>query len=71
MTDTQMLRDKIKSEGVSITFLAKKTGITRECFYQRLRNETDFRASEIVAIAQALHMTREQREAIFFGNNSD
>lgn len=71
MTDTQKLREKIKDEGVSITFLAQKAGITRECFYQRLRNESDFRASEIVAISQALHMTGKQREAIFFGKNSD
>lgn len=66
MTNTAELRELIDTSGISITFLAKKTGITRECFYQRLKNETEFRASEIASLAKALHMTRDQRDAIFF-----
>lgn len=66
MTNTNELRKTISQAGVSIVFLAKKAGITRESFYQKMKNETEFKASEIVALADALHLTNEKRDSIFF-----
>lgn len=45
-----MLSSVIAESGMSITFISKKMGITREGFYKKLNNETEFKASEILAI---------------------
>lgn len=66
MTDTKALREVIEETGIKITFLAQKIGISRECFYQKMRNETEFKASEIKALAKVLHLSAERRDAIFF-----
>lgn len=71
MTDTQALRKAISEAGVSIAFLAKKAGITRESFYQKTKNDTEFKASEIAAVSAALHLTNEQRDSIFFATAVD
>lgn len=66
MTDTERLRAFIADRGIPITFIAKKVGITRESFYKKMKNETEFTASEIVLISDVLHMKRSERDAIFF-----
>lgn len=66
MTDTKALRDCIKNAGVKITYLADIAGITRQSLTNKIDNKAEFRASEIVAIADALHMTAKQRDSIFF-----
>ena len=66
MTDTKMLKKKISDSGISITHIAKKIGITREGFYKKLNNETEFKASEICIIKQILNLSIEERDEIFF-----
>lgn len=65
MTNTEELREHIVSSGVSITFLAEKLGITRECFYKKLNNATEFKASEIMKCSQLLHLSNDERDRIF------
>ena len=50
---------------MSISFVARKMGMTRESFYNRM-NKPDFRASEIVALTNILRLTKKERDAIFF-----
>jgi len=38
----------------------------RETLYNRLNQESEFKASEIAALTLALHLTKEERDAIFF-----
>lgn len=66
MTNTEELREHIVSSGVSITFLAEKLGITRECFYKKLNNVTEFKASEIMKCSRLLHLSDDERDRIFF-----
>mgnify|MGYP002323924127 CR=1 FL=1 len=54
MTDSKMLSDEITDSGMTITAIAKKIGITREGFYKKLNNETEFKASEISALQKIL-----------------
>lgn len=64
MTDAIKLKECIDSAGVTITFLAKQLGCTRNRVYSIL-DGSDCTAREIVIIADALHMTTKDRDKIF------
>ena len=66
MTNSKLLNDEISKSGMTITFIARKIGITREGFYKKLNNETEFKASEIVALQSILRLSNERRDEIFF-----
>ena len=66
MTNTEKLKHKIEQSGVTMVHLAAAIGVTRECFYKKLMGKTEFKASEIVALTKALHLTNSEREDIFF-----
>lgn len=66
MTHSKMLSDEIAASGITITAIARKIGITREGFYKKLNNETEFKASEIAALQKILGLSNEKRDKIFF-----
>lgn len=68
MTDSKELNKEIEESGITITAIAKKIGITREGFYKKLNNETEFKASEISALQRILNLSNEKRDEIFFAN---
>lgn len=67
MPDMNLLRDKIDRVGIPITTLANKCGVTRNSLYNKLDGKSEFKASEICIISAALHLTQQERDAIFFG----
>lgn len=69
MTDTIKLGVAISESGITITAIAKKIGITREGFYKKLNNETEFKASEISALQEILGLSNRKRDEIFFAKN--
>lgn len=71
MTNTKLLRNEIDKSGMSITFIARKIGITRECFYKKMNGENEFKASEIVTLSSILRLSMEKREKIFFASLGD
>ena len=66
LTDSKKLSDEITDSGMTITAIAKKIGITREGFYKKLNNETEFKASEISALQKILRLSNRKRDEIFF-----
>lgn len=66
MTNTAMLKDVISNMGIPITTLAKKCGLSTQSFYHKLEGKTEFKQSEIAAIKDALRLTTDERDAIFF-----
>ena len=66
MADVQALKDSIKESGIPTAEVARRSGMLRETLYNRLAGRGDFKASEIVALTNVLHLTREQRDNIFF-----
>lgn len=68
MTDSKLLSDEISNSGMTVTFIAQKIGITREGFYKKLNNSTEFKASEIVALQSILRLSNNRRDEIFFAN---
>lgn len=66
--NTDSLKTAIDGSGITITALAKKMDISRESLYNKIYRKTEFTASEIDALSSALHLSREHRDAIFFGD---
>lgn len=68
MTNSNMLSTAIAESGITVTAIARKLGITREGFYKKLNNETEFKASEIKSMQDILNLSNKRRDAIFFAN---
>lgn len=66
MTNVETLKAKIEASGITIAFLARKLGISREGLYLKLNGTTEFKASEIATLSETLHLPPDQRDAIFF-----
>ena len=71
MTDVEALKEYIKNSGMTVTFIAEKSGILRETLYNRMKSDGDFKASEIYALAKVLGMTTKERDRIFFANRCE
>ena len=69
MTNTKVLKEKIESSGMKVGYIAIQIGITPAGLYKKLRNKSEFKASEIMAIARVLNLTSDERDAIFFDPN--
>lgn len=66
MVDIKKLKEAIDDSGMTMIALASKSCIIRATLYNRLAGQGDFTASEIEHISDALHLTADQRDAIFF-----
>ena len=66
MTDIVKLREVIEDSGMTMKAIATKSGILRPTLYNRLIGVGEFSASEIMGLCEALHLTKRQREEIFF-----
>ena len=68
MTDSEALNKVIENSGLKLTFIARALKLSREGFYKKLNNQTEFKASEIVKMQEILNLSNEQRDEIFFAN---
>lgn len=71
MTNSNLLRQKIQESGRIMKFIAEKMGISRETLYKKIDNITEFKASEIVKITDILELSDQERNDIFFNENSE
>ncbi len=70
MLNRKLLKETIEDRGITISALSRKTGLSREAVYRKLKNpNSDFTASQIISFTKALRLTPEERDSIFF--NSD
>lgn len=69
MTNTVELEVAIKRSGITKKELAKKLGISEMGLYKKIRNITEFKASEIAILIRELNI--QNMEEIFFKQNSD
>lgn len=70
MTDVNLLKKKIFESGMTVTAIAKKTGILRETLYNRMKSG-NFRSSEIINLTKVLHLSQNERDSIFFADDSE
>lgn len=66
MTDTALLESYISASGLKLNFICEKLGLSRQGFRKKLTNESEFKASEINALATLLEISVSERDAIFF-----
>lgn len=70
MTDTIRLRNYIDDQGVKLGHVANVLGITTNTLRLKLNNETEFKISEADKLSSLLRLTRDERDACFFGRAS-
>ena len=68
MADIELLKNKIESSGMTMSSVAKKSGIVRETLYNRLNGIGEFTASEIVGLSKTLRLSVEERDQIFLND---
>ena len=65
MFNTKLLEKKISDSCMTMVSLAEKTGILRESLYNKLKGNTEFKASEISSLSKVLRLSTRERDAIF------
>jgi hypothetical protein len=65
MTDTEKLRTKINSSGLKLATIAESLGLTYQGLWNKIENVNEFKASEIAALADILHLTENEVTNIF------
>lgn len=71
MTNTKILVASIQKAGLKYKFIAEKLGITPYGLYKKMKNKTEFKASEISTLSELLLLPDEVRNMIFFAKSSD
>lgn len=67
MTNTELLRQRIKSSGLKLEYIASKLGISRYALTMKIQNETEFKVSEVQKMCDVLAIDNiDERENIFF-----
>lgn len=62
----EKLREAIKDSGITMKALSEKTGIARPTLYNRLDGIGEITVSEMQRLAEAMRLTDEEKEQIFF-----
>ena len=68
MIDDNMLMSRIGKSGFKLAYIAEKSGLSYAGLRKKLNGETEFKASEIVAISSLLNLTKAERDHIFLSN---
>lgn len=72
MTNTQLLQQAINNAGIKIGKILEATGIkSYSTFRAKINNESEFTANEIMAMCELLRIEKEDRDAIFFADESE
>ena len=66
MTNTALLKDRIKESGYKISYLAQQLGISEHSMSRKINGKNEFKASEIEMLCQSLKISTKDRMAIFF-----
>lgn len=67
MTDSVALELKIKESGLKKYFIAEKMGLDSISLTNKIRNKSEFKASEIDKLCEILKIeSLEEKQAIFF-----
>lgn len=70
MTNSDLLKQKIKESGLKIGFIVEKLDTSYGWFNKKLENEKDFTAAEIQMLCEILSITDlAERDRIFFAKN--
>lgn len=65
MTDTAKLRKRIKDAGYRLSYVAEVLGISQYTLQKKLDNDSEFKISEVDALAKLLGLTPAEKNALF------
>lgn len=69
MTNTELLEKRINQSGYKKSYIAKTIGITAYSLAKKIRNENEFKATEINKLCDLLGISSlEEKDSIFFAN---
>lgn len=72
MTNETLFREKVKSCGLKLKYVAEYAGMTYQALLNKITNVSEFTTSEINALCTLLHITKlSEKEAIFFAKRVD
>ena len=72
MTNTELLEKRIEESGLKKSYIAKMIGLSPFGLAKKIRNESEFKTSEVEGICRLLKIdTLEERDQIFFANKVD
>lgn len=72
MTNTELLTEYINNSGLKLRFIAEKMCLSRFSLWKKIRNESEFKASEIEKMCEILNISSmKDRSRIFFANGVD
>ena len=66
MTNMDLLTEAMDRSNLTVVKICEMADIERQTFYNRLNGKGEFTASEIAGLTKALHLTKRQRDDIFF-----
>lgn len=70
MTNSELLKEKIKQNGLKLGFIVEKLETSYAWFNKKLENEKEFTASEIQTLCDILNITDiAEKDRIFFAKN--
>lgn len=70
MTNSKLLKLKIKESGLKLGFIVEKLDTSYAWFNKKLENKKDFNAAEIQMLCEILGITDlAEKERIFFASN--
>lgn len=69
MVDLELLNKVIDESGLKLGAICKSLGLTYQGLKNKLNGVRPFKVSEANALSDALHLSTEQREEIFFAHD--
>lgn len=66
MTNTQLLRQRIKESGLKLQYIADYLGISRVTLTMKIENQSDFRQNEIRKLCELLHIESAAKKSLIF-----
>lgn len=66
MFNTSLLKTKIEQSGLKKCYIAAQLGLSSYGLSKKIEGENEFKSSEIKNITRILHLSKEERDLIFF-----
>lgn len=70
MVNVQKLRGRMVEMAINADSLAKEIGINAGTLYRRFKKPEEFTVREVYGIAEVLHLSAQELDAIFFCSES-
>lgn len=69
MTNTKLLGEVIEDRGLKLGYIAEQLGLSSQGFRKKIKNESEFKVSEVASLKEILSLTEAEVQQIFFDSN--